>query len=297
MALFSLKNLSFTYPKGPAIFENLNIEIKKGEIVGVLGPNGCGKSTLFDIMTLHHKIKRGQVLYNGLPINEGAFFRDIGCVFQNISLDPYMTVRENLMMQGKLHGISSNRLVKKIDSLAKQFDLILDRQVKLLSGGYARRSEIAKALIHDPVFILLDEPSAGLDPKSKLELLAWLNQVQHDSNATVVWISHLTDEVQKMDRVIMLSDGKVVCDGVPSELVGQLDCYCIQAKIKNPNIVDQINTVGRDISVQGEKIQFRIDKSQLKEVMGFLIPSVEHFTYREPNLEDVYLEKTGVYFS
>ncbi|MCB1197131.1 MAG: ATP-binding cassette domain-containing protein, partial [Deltaproteobacteria bacterium] len=175
-----------------------------------------------------------------------------------------------------------------------QFKELIERQARLLSGGYARRVEIAKALIAKPAFILLDEPSTGLDPKSRLDLFAWLRSIQKENGTTVVWISHLTDEVQRMDRVVMLHQGHVVCDGQPSQLIGQLQYFYISAKLKDASVVERLETVAENVSLQGEDLQLRINKSDLELVISFLVPCVEHFMYREANLEDVYLEKTGV---
>ncbi|MCB0271537.1 MAG: ABC transporter ATP-binding protein [Bdellovibrionales bacterium] len=299
MSIFSINNVSFSYPNGTHVFSSLDLEVSKGEIVGVLGPNGSGKSTLFGLLTKQMMPTSGQILCEGQPIENSKYMLDVGCVFQSISLDPLLTVFENLWLQGVLYEIPSLEIKKRIEALATQFqfDLMLSRRVKYLSGGYARRVEIAKSLIHQPKIILLDEPSTGLDPKSRLDLFQWIELIKTRRDITVVWISHYTDEVQKMDRVVMLHEGKIVCDGKPHELVNQLSYFHVQAKMKSDHVIDAIEGIAQDIALQGDRLSFRIEKDQLHQSLTTIIPHVEFFMYREPNLEDVYLEKTGVYFS
>lgn len=299
MSLIQFDQVSFRYPKGPVVFEDLDLDIEQGEILGILGPNGSGKSTLLDLLTMYHKPSSGRIYYDGIPIEQSRFFHEVGCVFQSISLDAKLTVYENLWLQGRILGMERRSLKDRIAALAAQFqiDLILDRPVYRLSGGFARRVEIAKAMIHGPRLILLDEPSTGLDPKARLDLFEWLVQVKHGSDVTVIWVSHLTDEVQKMDRVIMLHEGNITCDGSPHMLIDELEYVHIHAKLKDPEALDKIESFAKDISLNGDQVQCRVIKNKLQESIDILLPSVEHMSYREPNLEDVFLERTGVYFS
>lgn len=173
----------------------------------------------------------------------------------------------------------------------------LHERVQSLSGGLARRVEIAKAMIHHPTLILLDEPSANLDPKSRLDLFDWMRKIQQEYNATVLWVTHLTEEAQKMDQVVLFHEGKIVSQGNPFDLVQVMDFYVLSAKAQDEDVVEKLEKYMMDVHLSGDQIQFRIHKKDLQEVLPIMLPCVQHLTYREPNLEDLYLEKTGVLFA
>jgi len=294
--LLELVQIYFAYQKGHSVLEDFSLGIEQGSMVGILGPNGSGKSTLFDILTLHHHVKRGKLLYQGQKLQKKTYLKDLGCVFQHVSLDPYLTVLENLNLQGGVHGIAKHKLQNKIKSMSDMFgfESRLNQLVRDLSGGLARRVEIAKALLHDPKLILLDEPTTGLDPASRKEMLQWMKRVQSSQGATILWITHLTQEIEHMDRVVMLDKGRVITDGQPQALIQAMDVVCIDAKLSGEaKDVPDLASMCESFDIEGDRIALKVQQSQLKHVLDVLVGHTHQMQYRRPNLEDVYFQQTG----
>lgn len=291
-----IQNITFAYDNTHKVLDKLNLSIEEGTMLGILGPNGCGKSTLFDILTLHHRCKQGDILFRGQSVDHNVYLKHVGCVFQHSSLDPYLTISENLKMQGRLYGMTSHQLEDKIQEISEalMFKDRINQMAKDLSGGFARRVDIAKALLHEPELILLDEPTTGLDPASRRDMLNWMKDVQKSRGATIVWITHLTQEIETMDRVVMLDSGHIVCDGHPQALIREMDIVQIDARISSDaselgGLASQC--VAFDLS-QGV-LKAHVSKSHMKDVLEQLVQHTSEMQYRMPNLEDVYLQRTG----
>ena len=191
--------------------DQLNLEVAPREIFGLLGPNGGGKTTLFRILSTLVKPSSGSATLLGLDLlrDTAALRSRIGVVFQAPSLDKKLKVRENLMHQGHLYGLSGVALRERIDHLLLEFNL-RDRAgdlVETLSGGLQRRVEIAKSLLHRPELLLLDEPSTGLDPGARIDLWQTLYRLRDQQNVTVLLTTHLMEEAARCDRVAIIDRG------------------------------------------------------------------------------------------
>ena len=222
---------SFTYlTTGPAEAEFTaghtaswtSFDLHAGEFVGLLGPNGAGKSTLFQIMTGLVAADKGQVELFGMTHreNRSGILSRVGVVFQARSVDLDMSVTENLRFHGRLFGLARTQLVDRIDQVLGQFGLfdLSKRKVRQLSGGQQRKVEIARAMLNDPALLIMDEPSAGLDTPSRRILVQDIRDLTKDKDVSVLWATHLVDEVDLADRVIILRQGQVIADGTPAEL-------------------------------------------------------------------------------
>ncbi len=299
-AAISVKGLSHAYGSRPAL-HNLDFEVPAGEIFGLLGPNGGGKTTLFRILATLLPVQQGQIHLLGLDV---AVFPSqirsaIGVTFQSPSLDRKLTVRENLSSQGYLYGLSGKGLGARIDTLLARLGLT-DRagdRVESLSGGLARRVEIAKGLLHDPQVLLLDEPSTGLDPGARLDLWRYLHLLRQEAGVTVLVTTHLMEEAERCDRLGILDAGRLVALGSPTELRSSIggDCLTIQSaapedlarRIAERFAVPTVVVQGH-IRIEAEKGHELI--SHLVEVYGSDISSV---TLGRPTLEDVFVQRTG----
>ena len=201
----------------------VDITIQPGEFVALLGPNGAGKTTLFQLLTGLFVPDSGTIHIGGIDIRKNAVpaLAGIGVVFQQPTLDLDLTVTDNLQFHASLHGLGRRETRLRIDEELEQLKLA-DRfgdRARALSGGQRRRIELARALLHRPQFLLMDEPTVGLDPSSRRDLLSYVLQLKQERQMAILWASHLVDEAEKADRVIVLHEGRVLSDGEPNKLV------------------------------------------------------------------------------
>ena len=198
------------YPNGREALSDLSFELASGEIAFLTGHSGAGKSSLLKLIALIERPTRGQLIVNGQNVGAitrskiPAYRRQIGVAFQAASLDRKLTVRENLRHQGRLYGLSGPALATRIDEVLARLG-VADRAtdlVETLSGGLKRRVELAKALLHRPRLLLLDEPSTALDPAARGEVWRYLEQVRCEDGVTVALTTHLLDEADKAVRQV-----------------------------------------------------------------------------------------------
>ena len=224
-AAIELKGLVKRYGQRVAL-GGLSVSLPPGQWVALLGPNGAGKSTLFQVLTGLFAADEGDVTVAGESLRQSpvAALRHIGVVFQQMSLDLDMTVRANLRFHAALHGlrgpVAEERIIKDCEAggLGKE----LQRLVRELSGGNRRKVELVRALLHRPAVLLMDEPTVGLDPKSRRELLAAIRADVTHRHSTVLWATHLVEEAEAADRVLVLHKGKLLADGTPAAVTAAL---------------------------------------------------------------------------
>lgn len=218
----SVKDLSKFYGEFKAL-DGVEFVAYEGEFIGLLGPNGAGKTTLFQVLCGLFAPDRGQVEIFGGTYQEksSSILTRLGVVFQTRSVDLDMTILENLRFHGRLYGMRKQQLAERIDQLSSMFDLtdLIKRPVRTLSGGQQRKVEIARAMINEPDLLLMDEPSAGLDTVARRKLVSELHDLVHTSGMTLLWSTHLVDEVEDADRIILLSKGQVVAQDTPVGLI------------------------------------------------------------------------------
>lgn len=214
------EQLSFHYGKKAAI-DHLSLKINSGFNV-LLGPNGAGKSTLFSMLTGLAQAAKGSIIINGFDLKESRpkIMRSMGVVFQQSTLDLDLSVKQNLVYYAALHGISASKALHNIGDILAQLQLTkrLNEKVRSLNGGHRRRVEIARALIHQPKVLLLDEATVGLDIDSRKMITEYVGKLCKDLNICVLWATHLIDEIAQSDQLILLNDGKIAAQGVSGEL-------------------------------------------------------------------------------
>ena len=201
---------------------DLSFEVREGELFAFLGVNGAGKSTTINILCGQLDRDGGSVLINGRDPDEHPddVRRSLGVVFQNSVLDGELTVRENLESRAALYGISANRFRERLYDLAKtlEFEDLLKRRVGKLSGGQRRRIDIARALLHEPKILILDEPTTGLDPQTRSLLWKTIDELRRRDNMTVFLTTHYMEEAADADYVIILDHGEIAAKGSPLDL-------------------------------------------------------------------------------
>ncbi|MGX1202629.1 ABC transporter ATP-binding protein [Marinobacter sp. MBR-105] len=209
-------NLGFRYGDKPVLRE-VSFALTSGRFHALLGPNGAGKSTLFGLLTRLLALQQGDIRLGGQSLKKqpAEAMRQIGVVFQQNALDLDLTVRQNLQYHAALHGLSRKQARARGDRELERFEL-LDRAndaVRQLNGGHRRRVEIARALLHEPSLLLLDEPTVGLDVASRKALNEHVRTLSEEDGLTVLWATHLIEEVRADDRVLILHQGQLLADG------------------------------------------------------------------------------------
>lgn len=205
--MLKVDNVSFSY-RTKKVLENVSIEIKEGEIIGLVGENGAGKTTFLNILATLIKPKKGSISYNGMSYRtkKRSLRKQIGYVPQDIALWEDLTVMENMLFFEKLSWVKKSEKELKDLLLDMQLDRF-DSKVKELSGGMKRKLNLAISLIHDPSLLLLDEPTVGIDLKSKLEINEILHYMSEEENMTVIYTSHDMDEITQLcDRTIVFGE-------------------------------------------------------------------------------------------
>ncbi|MFT5815158.1 MAG: ABC-2 type transport system ATP-binding protein [Colwellia sp.] len=216
-------NLSFAYGKKKAL-NNVNLTLNNGFNV-LLGPNGAGKSTLFSLLTgltqtVHGTIKINE---NNLNDHKSKIMSEMGVVFQQSTLDLDLSVKQNLLYYASLHGIAPKKALINIELILSQLSLTerLHDKVRTLNGGHRRRVEIARALIHQPKVLLLDEATVGLDVDSRLLIISYVRNLCAQRGICVLWTTHLMDEVEPSDQLIVINKGEIQAQAQSSQLCEQ----------------------------------------------------------------------------
>ncbi|MES2308867.1 MAG: ABC transporter ATP-binding protein, partial [Verrucomicrobiota bacterium] len=304
--MLTVQNLTHRYGDRLAL-NKLSFEVKAGEIFGLLGPNGSGKTTLFRILSTLMPMDAGDVLLESesLAQKPEIFRQKLGVVFQAPSLDKKLTVGENLMHQGHLYGLSGETLKRRSDHLLSKFRINdrIGEKVEKLSGGLQRRVEIAKAMLHQPKLLLLDEPSTGLDPGARRELWNFLHQVNQEEGVTILVTTHLMDEAERCNRLLLLDQGNKIELGTPAELKAKVSGTVITLESDKANELHD-HLKGRfDVGIIIMQDMLRIEWNHtagtrtpsefLGQVMDAFGSEIRSASIAQPNLEDVFIHLTG----
>ena len=219
--IIQIEHLSKSFGDLKAV-DDLSFNVKEGELFAFLGVNGAGKSTTISIMCGQQTKDSGKVFIGGKDLDESTegIKRELGVVFQNSVLDKALSVRDNLRYRAALYGITGAVFEKRLAELAELLDFadLMKRTVGKLSGGQRRRIDIARALLHSPEILILDEPTTGLDPQTRKLLWGAVSRLRKEQNMTVFLTTHYMEEAADADYVIILDSGRIVAEGTPLQL-------------------------------------------------------------------------------
>ena len=219
--VLKITNVSKNFGKVKAV-NNISFKVKKGEMFAYLGVNGAGKSTTISMICGTLKKDSGSILVCGEDIEKDSNYikNKIGVVFQNSVLDQTLSVYENLKYRASLYDITGNEFKKRFEELSKMFELneIKSQKIKTLSGGQRRRVDIARAIIHNPEFLILDEPTTGLDPNTRKKLWNIIRDLRETNGMTVFLTTHYMEEAADADFIIIIEKGKIITEGTPLDL-------------------------------------------------------------------------------
>ena len=220
--IIEIEHLNKTFGEVKAV-RDLSFRVKEGELFAFLGVNGAGKSTTISIMCGQQSKDSGKVVISGTDLDKSvdSIKRELGVVFQNSVLDRALSVKENLESRAALYGITGVAFDKRLTELAELLDFadLMKRAVGKLSGGQRRRIDIARALLHNPKILILDEPTTGLDPQTRKLLWSAISRLRKEQNMTVFLTTHYMEEAADADYVVILDSGKISASGTPLELV------------------------------------------------------------------------------
>ncbi len=223
MSGLNVRKLGYSYGAKRALLD-VSFDIRSGEFCALLGPNGAGKSTLMSLLTRLFTTSEGTIEVAGhdLARHPRRALANIGVVFQQTTLDLDLTVFRNLTYFAALHGMSGRKAHARIDAALDRLNMSERRheRVRDLNGGHKRRLEIARCLIHRPSVLLLDEPTVGLDAAARMAITSHVHDLAQDDGLTVLWTTHLSDEIRDADRLIVLHQGRLLADGHAGQLRG-----------------------------------------------------------------------------
>jgi len=292
--VIEIKGLYKSYGEVKAV-QNLSFKVKKGELFAFLGLNGAGKSTTISIMCGQLKKDGGMVEIMGKNLDENLseIKRELGVVFQNSVLDKPLSVYQNLKTRAALYDIRGEEFERRLEELKEMFDLgdILSRPIGKLSGGQKRKVDIARALIHKPSILILDEPTTGLDPQTRKSVWGIIDGLRKRENMTVFLTTHYMEEAADADYIVILDSGKIAAEGTPLQL-------------KNKYTRDYISLYGveeEEVKRLGKPYQktadgYRVELSATAEATDLIVKHPEIFRDYEITkgaMDDVFLAATG----
>jgi ABC-type multidrug transport system ATPase subunit len=279
---------------------SLDLTVDPGALVGLLGPNGAGKTTAMLLLATLLRPSRGraQVFGHDTVGYPGAVRRRLGLLFQESSLDGLLTVSENLLFAARLTGLSGRLARSAVADAIERTGLgqHAGRPARQLSGGWRRLADMARATLHQPDLLILDEPTVGLDPEHRERVWTILTQERRARGVTVLFSTHYLQEAEPADNVVLLAQGDVVARGSPSEL--RQDVGREVAEIEGPGaerLARAIRGLGEAQTVVRTDRGFRVGLNGTREPLVELAgsaPGIERFSLRPSTLEDAYFVKT-----
>jgi ABC-2 type transport system ATP-binding protein len=278
----------------------IDLDVTPGELFGFLGPNGAGKSTTIKILCTLVTPTAGQAKVVGLDVikQRTAVRREIGLVFQETTLDDYLTADQNLRFHGAIYGMPRRTIASRIEEVLELVGLADRREspVRTFSGGMKRRLEIARGLLHSPRVLFLDEPTIGLDPESRQVLWKYVDELRRREDITVFLTTHYMDEAERCDRIAIINSGEIVALGTPASLKGAVGDDRVR-----------IVTADNDASILTIKKKLRVDAVPDGDALLVAVPdgesfvpklfgiglSVQSVSVSRPTLDDVFLAHAG----
>lgn len=220
----SVESVSYNYGQRKAL-DDVSFKVWPGRFTALLGANGAGKSTLLSLITRLFDTGVGQIVIDGKSFKQygAAALAPLGVVFQQTTLDMDLTVRQNLKYFARLRGMTASKSKQRIEETLTSLDMFerVDEKVRDLNGGHRRRVEIARAMLHEPKLLLLDEPTVGLDIQTRRIIVEHIHKLASNSGVAVLWTTHLMDEIRQDDELIVLDKGRIIEEGPVNEVLAR----------------------------------------------------------------------------
>ena len=299
------KNLTKSYGTNE-VLKGINIRVERGTMLALLGPNGAGKTTTVRILSTLLNYDGGTVTVDGHDVRKEAdqVRHAIGLTGQSAAVDELLTGRENLVMMGELYRLTKESAKARADELLEEFDLVkaADRTAKTYSGGMRRRLDLAVSLIASPPIIFLDEPTTGLDPRSRLVMWDIIKGLMSRGTTILLTTQYLEEADQLADKIVVIDGGKVIAEGTSAQLKSKIGKDRLELTFKNTTTLQQaVKTLGShtaDVNEEAFTITVLIQdtNSDVKETLDALARqkiSIDSMAIHKPTLDDVFLSLTG----
>jgi ABC-2 type transport system ATP-binding protein len=305
MNAIEVTNLSKTYPGGIEAVKGVDFQVAAGEVFGLLGPNGAGKSTTVGMLTTTIEPTSGSARLAGFDVAKEplAARRVSSVVFQEPVVDRSLSGRRNLELHARLWGVEPREAAARIDELAGTFGLadLIDRPADSYSGGQRRRLEIARALVSHPRVLFLDEPTVGLDPRIRAELLEVIASLRNRTELTVLLTTHYLEEAERLcDRVAIIHAGRIVALDTPAALLAGLGRQLVELRVDGSvnsalSSLRERGVAGEDAFAVGSRVTVPLHEYSSGEAIAAIheLGFAGAISAREPTLDDVYLRLTG----
>ena len=281
--------------------DSVSFKVRDGEFFGLLGPNGAGKTTTINMMTSILKPSKGKIRILGLDVEKRAVEvrKNVGLVFQDSALDRQLTVRENLMFAGMLHGLKKNLIEKRLTELLNLFGLEdkKDKPVGSLSGGQRRGVDIARGVVHKPRVLFLDEPTIGLDVSARVRIWRFIHKLRKSDGIPIVLTTHYLEEAESCDNVCFIDKGKIVLDGKPEALIKQFDSEILEIESSDidelyPSLCKLLGEGRVDFKTayfKAKKNEETFVAQKIDQIKNEFSSKVRRVSIRPINLNDVFL--------
>jgi ABC-2 type transport system ATP-binding protein len=303
--VIAVKNLRKTFGSVEAV-KDVSFEVESGQVVGLLGPNGAGKTTTINMLSTLLQIDAGEATVGGFDVRTqpDAVRQLIGLAGQSAAVDEKLTARENLELFGRLYKIPRVERRRRIEEMVEQFDLgeFADRPASTYSGGERRRLDVVAALVAEPPAVFLDEPTTGLDPRSRSELWDTVRSLASNGVAIVLSTQYLEEADRLADKILVIDQGKIVAQGTPDTLKRELERDVLEVHVSSRADLDAArDLIGSDVTIATDLEARRIDipvpdganrsLDLLRQLQDGGV-SISNFHLRQPTLDDVFLALT-----
>lgn len=296
--IIEVKNLYKNYGSIEAV-KGIDFYVGEGTLFAFLGPNGAGKSTTINILSTLITNDQGSVNVNGFMLGEDddKIRSSIGIVFQDGVLDPLLTVKENIETRGSFYGLNRDELRQRIHSAMEVTGIteLANRRYGSLSGGQRRRTDIARALVHRPKILFLDEPTTGLDPQTRRNVWETIKKLQEVENMTVFLTTHYMEEADEADYVVIIDEGTIVAKGTPNDLKDTFSKDSLRIKPRDEKILITYFEKNKiDYKKRNDLYIVRLENTlESIPLLNDMKDNMESFQVLNGTLDDAFIEVTG----